>query len=295
MNKSTSIQDKIVKLCFNAMKLNRPFHSNKEVALFFEKQQKVNRQALKLPKTKSKIAFETIAGFPVYTVNSEYKSEKAIIYLHGGAYVYQPFLQHWNMLDRVSLSSKLPIIVPVYPKTPEYHFDTAYNYLEQVYRQAALKYRHIIFMGDSAGGGFALGFAQYCQRIGLPQPDKLILISPWIDLSMSNPDIEKYKKADVFLSVSKLRHIAEKWAGETNLSDYRLSPLHGNLDDLPPITIFVGTHEVFLPDIRVLKARLLSANNLLHYYEKEKMLHTYPLFPIPEAKEAQNIIIEELK
>jgi triacylglycerol lipase len=40
--------------------------------------------------------------------------------------------------------------------------------------------------GDSAGGGMALSVTQLLVSRGNPTPSRLVLISPWLDVTMSN-------------------------------------------------------------------------------------------------------------
>jgi acetyl esterase/lipase len=39
-------------------------------------------------------------------------------------------------------------------------------------------------MGDSSGGGMALALAQKARDAGLQQPRDLVLLSPWLDVTM---------------------------------------------------------------------------------------------------------------
>lgn len=56
----------------------------------------------------------------------------------------------------------------------------------------------LILMGDSAGGGFVLALAQFMKQEEVPQPSQLILLSPWLDLSLSNPNIKEIDPSDFF-------------------------------------------------------------------------------------------------
>ena len=80
-------------------------------------------------------------------------------------------------------------------------------------------------MGDSAGGGLSLALSMYFAQKDLPVPEKLILLSPWVDLNMDNPEIEKYIKKDPMLKLDELKIDARYWANGTDLNDYRLSPI----------------------------------------------------------------------
>lgn len=54
-------------------------------------------------------------------------------------------------------------------------------------------------MGDSAGGGLSLAMCQYAGEKNIEQPHKLILISPWLDISLENEKLMKCKKMTLYL------------------------------------------------------------------------------------------------
>jgi len=80
-------------------------------------------------------------------------------------------------------------------------------------------------------------------------------------------------------------HAARKYAGEDDLNNYLLSPIHGMFDDLPPTYIFYGTEELFYPDIEILKEKIKNLENF-KFYKFEGMQHDWVILPIPEAKVA---------
>jgi acetyl esterase/lipase len=49
--------------------------------------------------------------------------------------------------------------------------------------------------------------------------------------------------------VDGLREMGETWAAELDSKDYKVSPLFGEVDNLPKTTLFVRTHEIFYPDV----------------------------------------------
>ena len=46
----------------------------------------------------------------------------------------------------------------------------------------------LVLAGDSAGGGYALALAEELRDRGRAQPEKLVLIAPWVDLTSSAPE-----------------------------------------------------------------------------------------------------------
>ncbi len=224
---------------------------------------------------------------------SELMAHKQVLYLHGGAYVSAPSILHWSFLDIIAQKTGFSITAPLYPRAPNYQFTAAYDRLLALYSEMLETHeaKDIVFMGDSAGGGLALGLAEMLQEANLPQPGEIILMSPWLDLSMDNPAIVEYEDVDPMLTVFALRGMGQTWAGTTDIKDYRLSPIYGNLTGLTPVTLFVGTHELFLPDARRFRDLAKKSGLVVNYFEFDRMNHIFPLYPIPEATEAQSEII----
>ena len=97
-----------------------------------------------------------------------------------------------------------PIIyVPDYPLAPDSNWKDTYTFMDELYCKVQERYadKKIVFMGDSAGGGLALGFAQKLRDNGKKLPNHIVLFSPWLDLSMGNHEIKEYEKKDVFLTI----------------------------------------------------------------------------------------------
>lgn len=149
-------------------------------------------------------------------------------------------------------------------------------------------------MGDSAGGGFALGLAYKLRDDGVTQPKDIILVSPWLDLNINNTDISEYDDSDPLLSSWELSKIGEIWAnGEENMNNPYVSPIFGDMQGLGRITMFTGTREIFYPDIMKFD-KLLTDANIEHITIIVKgQNHVYAVMPtavIPEGKEARKII-----
>jgi monoterpene epsilon-lactone hydrolase len=75
-----------------------------------------------------------------------------------------------------------------------------------------------------------------------------VLISPWLDLSMSNPDIKKQESKDFILSKQMLTNSAAVYARGEPLENYLLSPIHGDFFNLPETLILFGSEELFYAD-----------------------------------------------
>ena len=88
-----------------------------------------------------------------------------------------------------------------------------------------IKPENIIMMGDSAGGGLALALEEKLGEKEIEVPEKLILISPWIDTRMTNPKIEEVQEYDKDLSKEKLKLAGIAYAGEKENNSYLVNPI----------------------------------------------------------------------
>jgi len=221
-------------------------------------------------------------------------NKKIAIYFHGGGYVKGPLALQWKTLAEIADATMYDVAILNYPKTPEYTCQETINYCVQVFEKILLDYgqTNIIFLGDSAGGGLALSLFMSLRDLGKATPEKMILMSPWLDVSMTNKEIPEYKDKDLILTVDGLIVCGLFYAGGIDTGDWRVSPMYGDLDCLPETHVFVGGSELFYPDCRdfIKNAKAKGYVAELHYYED--MQHDWPIIPlISEAKQARAEII----
>lgn len=254
-----------------------------------------NEEPYAMPEVVMEVKLHQFAqeGMPVYVLNDQGTDQRIIVYLAGGAYVQRPDKTHWEYLNRLAQRTGAKVVVPLYALAPNNNFRRAYQQLAQLYARlyAVAPASEITLMGDSSGAGLALGFSEYLGQRGLPQPGHLILISPWLDIDLTNPVIKKYEDKDVTLASWGLRRIGAIWAGDVDHRDYRLSPLYGNLDQLRDVSLFVGTREIMYPDVNSLVQKLRDAQIPVNYHVGRRLFHIYPLYQIPEAEEVMEEVV----
>ena len=187
-----------------------------------------------------------VDGTQVFTFGDK-NAKNTILYIHGGAYVMEINYQH--LLYCFLLSRKLDayVLAPVYPIAPLHKSTDAFEILVGFYEKL-LSRDNLILMGDSAGGGFIYSFCQHLKTLNLPQPQKTITFSPWVDVSMSHPPYDS--KNDPILGEIGLKEIGKLWAGDLSTHDYRVSPLFGDNVGLADTLIFAGENEIFYEDIK---------------------------------------------
>ena len=138
--------------------------------------------------------------------------------------------------------------------------------------------------------GFYLALCQRLRYDNLPQPRRIILLSPWLDLTLTNPEIRSIDSHDPFLGISGMRKAAAAYSGGYDLNDYRLSPINGSLDGIAPISIFIGSNEILVADARKLMMIAKQRGIEIDYHEYVGMVHVWMLLYVPESKHAQEKI-----
>lgn len=230
---------------------------------------------------------KAINGFPLHILQKK-QSGKIILFLHGGAYIVGPAAMHWPLLERVMEATGFETAVFNYPKAPEHTATEAIAQTEACYDTLVAQYgaENIVLMGDSAGGGLCVALAMHLRDAGKPLPSRLLLLYPWLDVTMPKSESEKLEAKDLLLTCAGLRACGEAYAGELANSDPLVSPFYGSLDGLPPMHIFSGTHDVLFPQGEAFhqKAQAAGHNSTFHRYDK--MQHAWMMFPTPEAKQA---------
>lgn len=232
----------------------------------------------------------------VFYFNEETFTDTLIIYIPGGGYLNNPLKYHWKIIDKLSRETGNPVVMPVYLKVPNYTCDESYEAMREFYIDVATRegVERIILVGDSSGGAMALVLAQLMrdEHPELIQPEELILIAPWMDVSMENEEIMDIEPIDPMLGLYGTKDLGLQWAGDRDVHDPLVSPIYGSFEDLGRITMFVGTRDMLCPDV-IKFSEILNEQDIEHtLIVKEGLDHPYPLFPIPEAAEAQELMID---
>jgi acetyl esterase/lipase len=247
---------------------------------------------------KHRITKREVNGHLVWTIApKENAGEKHVIYLHGGAYVNSFASQHWALMSKLVETLNCTVVAPNYPHAPEHCVTDVFDLLVPIYCELAARAGslNVTLMGDSSGGGISLALAQRLREDGHEQPGHVVLLSPWLDATLSNPEIAEFDPVDPFLGVEGLKYGGEVYARDVDPKSYLVSPVYGSLKNLAPITLFIGTRDILYPDCRKLRNNAAAEGVKINYREYEGMVHNWMLGPMPEARRAIAEIIETLR
>lgn len=151
----------------------------------------------------TKVKIKQMFGCQMVIFNESTSTENLIIYLHEGAYVNEIEKLHISFCDKLAEKVNATVFAPIYPLAPNHTFEGTYEIVENIYDLLLKFNKPITIMGDSAGGGLAAAFCEYLATNELAEPEHLILLSPWVDVSMSG-DYDDYMDIDPMFGVDGL-------------------------------------------------------------------------------------------
>ena len=187
---------------------------------------------------------------------------------------------------RSLVAAPAEVVVPAYPLAPDATVDDVLPRLAEVEQaaDAAAPRLPTVLMGDSAGGALVLSMALRRRDRGEPPPAAVVGLSPWLDATLAEDDVADLEATDPMLAESGLRAAGRWWADPHSPTDPRLSPVNASLRDLPPITLYVGAHDILRPAVDAFAGRAEADAADLTVHEVTAMFHVWMTRAIPEGR-----------
>ncbi|MGH8135572.1 MAG: alpha/beta hydrolase [Steroidobacteraceae bacterium] len=182
---------------------------------------------------------------------SDAATGSVVLYLHGGAFVAEAREIHDPLLAAIGRAGAARGLMVDYRLAPEHPFPAA---LEDCYAawnfllSSGIDPGRIVIAGDSAGGNLAVVTAMRARDEGMPQAAGLVLLSAVLDWTFSGDSIQRNDGLDPLFRGSTVNCLEPYYGKGVDPRDPRLSPLFGNLADLPPALLMVGSTELLLDD-----------------------------------------------
>lgn len=245
------------------------------------------------------VARTDLEGWPVYEIGPKLPESVAlnghVLYLHGGYYVIDFAPQfHWPMVATLAVTLRRTVTVPIYPLAPEHTYRDVYPFLLNVYRRVLDTHdpQSVVFLGESAGGGLALGLCHAVRAAGLPQPRDAVLLSPWLHAGL--PEVDS--KIDPILNLDLAKKAASYYAGGDALDNPLVSPGIGSLEGLPKITVLTGTNDLLNLDARAFRRRANAQGVDIGWYELDGGMHGWMALPVGrDVRDAWDYVAQTLR
>ena len=221
-----------------------------------------------------------------WVIPKDERRQGVILYLHGGGYTCGGTDYAKGIGVVMAEQFGVKVFCPAYRLAPEHPFPAALEDVVTAYQYLLDKGygpEHITLCGESAGGGLCCSLCLNLKAQNMPMPCGMILISPWVDLTMSGLSYRENSANDPSLSYEFLQYCAGCYAEDT--AAVQVSPLFGDLSGFPPSLIFAAAEELLLSDAQALHERLteLGCSSILKV--KKDRWHAYVVYDLKEDEE----------
>lgn len=240
---------------------------------------------------------DRVGACEVYTLQARSQSSgRVVLYLHGGAYCRPITKEHWSFLEWMVAEERCTVIAPLYPLAPETTCRDTVRAVREVHGWLLKQHERVdALIGDSAGGGLCLALCQDLRASGDKLPGRMVLVTPWVDVTLSAVEIAATERRDPMLAVVGLREAGRLYAGALGIEHPLVSPMRADLHGLPPTQIFAGTDDILHHDAVAFADKAGAAGCSVELQLADGMIHVWPLLPLPEAHDARREIARFLK
>jgi monoterpene epsilon-lactone hydrolase len=235
-----------------------------------------------------------------------------LYYAHGGSYLWDIDSQHWMLSTRIMRALResgidCTLVLPSYPLAPLFTYRHGVRMMRAVYKDVcAMAEREgaaIVAMGDSAGGGIMTGLLQM-QDDCHPRLRALVLLSPWLDVTMSDPRSRTIEAVDPLLLVDLAIEDGKRYSPASDTTDdiraSPICPLFGSFHALPEdVYVFSGTYDILHPQSpEFVKRYEKQMGRRARFHSYDAMCHDWVMvspFWLPEADHALAEIVADIQ
>ncbi len=243
-----------------------------------------------------------VKGEWVVAANSD--PNKRLLYIHGGAFMLGSPLSHRTITTKYARLLGVSVFAVDYRMLPEHSrldcladCQAAYRYIVDNGPEQVGAATQFLVSGDSAGGNLALVVTAWARDNQLRMADAVIAIAPATDNTFGSPTMRTNAATDPLLgpTLGKLVKLPRamllffSWfSTRLHPTDTRISPIHGDLQGLPPMLIQASEAEMLLGDARRYANKANTQGSTVKLETWNHMVHVWHVFEpdLPEAKQA---------
>ena len=179
------------------------------------------------------------------------KARGFVFYVHGGSFVAERSPRITNLVARFAAAAEARVFAPSYRLAPENPCPAA---VEDII--AAWAWFHetwpgepVVALAESAGAAILVAALQQGRARGLPMPSGMVLLSPWLDLSLQSWSIAAASLLGTTPhTMESLAVFARFYLDGMSPTDPVASPMFGDFHGFPPTLIHASRGDILYDD-----------------------------------------------
>ncbi|GAA4920027.1 alpha/beta hydrolase [Streptomonospora salina] len=221
-------------------------------------------------------------------------ADGAVIYVHGGGFEHRMPKVINLVAHRFSRTVRCPVLSVHYRLAPENPYPAPLEDVLTVYRTAleqGVPAERIVLLGESAGAALVLSALLKLRDSDTPLPAGAVTFSAMTDMTASSSSVDADTPDDP-VDRAMLTRIIGRYLGDARADEAPQSPLHGSLEDLPPLLMAVGGAEALIDDTLRFAESARAAGSAVEVDVYEAMPHVFHITSIDEDDPTGRKVLE---
>lgn len=221
-----------------------------------------------------------------------------VFYVHGGSFVAERSPRITQLVAKFAAAAEARVFAPSYRLAPEHPCPAA---VEDIV--AAWAWYHetwpdepVVALAESAGCAILLAALQQARDRGLPMPCGVVLLSPWVDLSLQSWSVATASLLGTTVhTMESLAIYARFYLGGLSPVDPIASPMFGSFEDFPPTLIHASRGDILYDDAVRVAERMRDAGADLTVRLWSEETHVWERMNTPKAKQSIELAAEFIR
>jgi len=214
-----------------------------------------------------------------------------VLCFHGGGFISGSIYTHRKLFGHLAKAIGARALITDYRRTPVHSHPAPLEDTTAAYRwllDQGIDAELVAVSGDSSGGGLAISTMLRARELGLPTAAALLLMSPWVDMTVSADTYQSNRDTDAFFYQEVVAGLAAMFLAGGDPKDPLASPVYADLSGMPPMYIQVGGDETLLGESRLLDENARGAGVEVRLDVFPEQQHTFQMAAgrAPEADDA---------
>ncbi len=210
--------------------------------------------------------------------------QPVVMYFHGGGWVLGNLDTHDALCRRLCHQAQCALIAVDYRLSPEHPhpapLDDCYaatEYVAQHGDELNIDSKHLVVVGDSAGGTLAVSVAIKARNSQGPKIAGQVLIYPVLDSRCNSASYQSFASG-YGLTRADMLWFWKQYLGDHKTGVYAVPAKAKSLDGLPPTTIITAGYDVLRDEAEQFAAKLREAGVPVELRRYDSMIHGFVHF-----------------
>ena len=235
------------------------------------------------------------AGRPPPPAPAEWFAPRAVeprgvvFYVHGGSFIAERSPRITHLVARFAAAAQARVFAPSYRLAPEHPCPAAVEDIAAAWawQCETAPGEPVVALAESAGAAVLVAALQQAIARGLPAPAGLVLLSPWVDLSLQSWSVTAASLLGTTpYTMESLALMARFYLDGRAATDPIASPIFGSFAGFPPTLIHASRGDILYDDAVRLAEVMRNAGRDLTVRLWAEETHVWERMRTPKARQS---------